>query len=64
MAKQSRFKGKYGLPFTLLADIEKTAAEAFGVWHEKNLYGKKTMGIVRSTFLIGRTATSVKSSPK
>ena len=47
------FKAKYDLPFTLLSDIEKTAAQAYGVWREKNMYGKKTMGIVRSTFLIG-----------
>lgn len=51
--KQARFKAKYKLPFTLLSDTEKTAAQAYGVWREKNLYGKKTMGIVRSTFLIG-----------
>jgi thioredoxin-dependent peroxiredoxin len=52
-AAQSRFKEKYNLPFTLLADSEKAAAEAYGVWREKNMYGKKVMGIVRSTFLIG-----------
>jgi peroxiredoxin Q/BCP len=51
--KQARFKAKYQLPFTLLSDTERTAAEAYGVWREKNMYGKKTMGIVRSTFLIG-----------
>jgi len=50
---QARFKAKYGLPFTLLADVDKTAAQAYGVWKEKNLYGKKSMGIERSTFLIG-----------
>jgi peroxiredoxin Q/BCP len=52
-AAQARFKSKYELPFTLLADEEKAAAEAYGVWQEKNMYGKKTMGIVRSTFVIG-----------
>lgn len=51
--KQAQFKAKYDLPFTLLADTGKTAAQAYGVWREKNMYGKKTMGIVRSTFLIG-----------
>ncbi len=51
--KQARFKVKYGLPFTLLSDSEKAAAQAYGVWREKNMYGKKTMGIVRSTFIIG-----------
>jgi peroxiredoxin Q/BCP len=52
-AAQARFKEKYDLPFTLLADEEKAAAEAYGVWREKNMYGKKVMGIVRSTFVIG-----------
>jgi thioredoxin-dependent peroxiredoxin len=52
-AAQSRFKEKYKLPFTLLADSEKAAAETYGVWREKNMYGKKVMGIVRSTFIIG-----------
>lgn len=51
-AAQAKFKQKYDLPFTLLADEEKAAAKAYGVWQEKNLYGKKVMGIVRSTFLI------------
>jgi peroxiredoxin Q/BCP len=52
-AAQAKFKQKYELPFTLLADEEKAAAQAYGVWQEKNMYGKKTMGIVRSTFVIG-----------
>ena len=58
-AAQAKFKSKYGLPFTLLADEEKAAAQAYGVWKEKNLYGKKSMGIQRSTYLIaadGRVA--------
>ena len=50
---QSKFKKKYDLPFTLLADEEKTAAQAYGVWKEKNMYGKKVMGIERTTFVIG-----------
>src|SRR5215469_18707836 len=52
-AAQAKFKQKYSLPFSLLADEEKTAAKAYGVWKEKNMYGKKVMGIVRSTFVIG-----------
>jgi peroxiredoxin Q/BCP len=52
-AAQAKFKQKYDLPFTLLADEEKAAAQAYGVWQEKNMYGKITMGIVRSTFVIG-----------
>jgi peroxiredoxin Q/BCP len=51
-AAQAKFKQKYDLPFTLLADEEKAAAQAYGVWREKNLYGKKVMGIARTTFLI------------
>jgi peroxiredoxin Q/BCP len=52
-AAQAKFKQKYDLPFTLLADEEKAAAEAYGVWKEKNMYGKKVMGIARTTFVIG-----------
>jgi peroxiredoxin Q/BCP len=52
-AAQARFKQKYDLPFTLLADEEKTAAQAYGVWKEKNIYGRKVMGIERTTFVIG-----------
>jgi peroxiredoxin Q/BCP len=51
-ASHLKFKSKYGLPFTLLADPEHEAAEAYGVWVEKTTYGKKHMGIERSTFLI------------
>jgi peroxiredoxin Q/BCP len=52
-AAQAKFKDKYTLPFTLLADPDKAAAQAFGVWKEKNMYGRKVMGIERSTFVIG-----------
>ena len=48
----ARFAGKYELPFTLLADPDKVACGAYGVWQEKNLYGKKSFGVVRSTFVI------------
>ena len=47
-----KFKEKYGLPFTLLADPEHETAEAYGVWVEKTNYGKTYMGIERSTFVI------------
>ena len=50
---QSKFKEKETLPFTLLADDKKEVAKKFDVLKEKNMYGKKVMGIVRSTFLIG-----------
>ncbi len=52
-AAQAKFKEKYDLPFTLLADEDKAAAGAYGVWKEKNMYGKKVMGIARTTFVIG-----------
>jgi thioredoxin-dependent peroxiredoxin len=50
---QARFKTKYNLSFPLLADEQKSAAEAYGVWKEKNMYGRKVMGIERTTFVIG-----------
>ena len=49
---QALFKKKYDLPFTLLCDPEHKMAEAYGVWQEKNMYGKKVMGISRTTFII------------
>jgi thioredoxin-dependent peroxiredoxin len=51
-ASHVKFKEKYSLPFTLLADPEHEVAEEYGVWKERNLYGKKSMGIERSTFVI------------
>jgi len=50
---QKKFQEKEKLPFTLLADAEKKVANAFGVLKEKNMYGKKVMGIARTTFVIG-----------
>ncbi len=51
---QATFKANHDLPFTLLCDVDRTAAQAYGVWKEKNMYGKKVMGIERTTFLIGK----------
>ena len=51
-ASHVQFKEKYSLPFTLLADPDHQVAEEYGVWKERNLYGKKSMGIERSTFVI------------
>lgn len=51
-ASHARFREKHGLPFTLLADPDHEVAERYGVWIEKNLYGKKSMGVNRSTFVI------------
>jgi len=55
-----KFKAKYELPFTLLADTEKVALQAYDIWKEKSMYGKKYMGVERTTFVIdpeGRIAT-------
>lgn len=50
----AKFKQKYKLPFTLLADEEHAVAEKYGVWVEKSMYGRSYMGMERSTFLIGK----------
>ena len=50
---QKKFEEKFELPFTLLGDAEKKVAEQFGVIQEKNMYGKKVMGVARTTFIIG-----------
>jgi peroxiredoxin Q/BCP len=50
---QKKFRDKFNLPFSLLADAYKKVAEAYGVVQEKNMYGKKVMGIARTTFIIG-----------
>ena len=55
-----KFKQKYGLPFPLLADTGHEVAEAYGVWVEKSMLGKKYMGIERSTFVIAPDGTVVK----
>ena len=51
-AKHQKFIAKYELPFTLIADTDQKVSEKYGVWVEKNMYGKKYMGIKRTTFLI------------
>jgi peroxiredoxin Q/BCP len=61
---QAKFKTKYGLPFTLLADVDHQAAEAYGVWVEKNMYGRKHMGVERSTFVIGKDGRIAKTFHK
>jgi len=53
-AAQSKFKDKFDLPFTLLADVDRQVAEAYGTWVEKSMYGRSYMGVERSTFLIGK----------
>ncbi|NNJ54617.1 MAG: thioredoxin-dependent thiol peroxidase [Bacteroidia bacterium] len=51
-AKHVKFIAKYELPFDLLADTDKETCEAYGVWVEKNMYGRKYMGVKRTTFII------------
>lgn len=63
-AAQKKFKDKYGLPFTLLADADKKVASLYGVLKEKNMYGKKVKGIERTTFLIGPDGKVAKVFPK
>ena len=59
-----KFEEKYSLPFILLADPEKEAIRAYDVWQEKNNYGKVTMGVVRTTYLIDENGTIVKAFGK
>jgi peroxiredoxin Q/BCP len=54
VTSHEKFRDKYKINFPLLADTDHRVAEKYGAWREKNLYGKKSMGIQRSTFLIGR----------
>ncbi len=59
-ASHGKFRDKYHLDFPLLADSGHKVAELYGAWREKNMYGKKTMGIQRSTYLIGADGKVVK----
>lgn len=52
LASHVKFKRKYDLPFSLLADLDHSVAEAYGAWGEKSMYGRKYQGILRSTFVI------------
>jgi peroxiredoxin Q/BCP len=61
---QAKFKDKFDLPFTLLADVNHKAAEAYGVWKEKSMYGKKYMGVERTTFIIDPNGKIKKIFPK
>ena len=63
-ASHKKFAEKYGLPFILLSDPELTAIQAYGVWQEKKLYGKVSMGVVRSTFVIDEHGIIEKAMPK
>ena len=60
----TKFAGKYGLDFTLLADPDHKVAEKYGAWGEKSMYGKKYMGIVRSTFIVDPKGKIARVFPK
>ena len=64
VASHKKFQEKYSLPFTLLSDPELTAIQAYDVWQEKNMYGKKTMGVVRTTFVIDEQGNIERIMPK
>jgi len=64
VASHQKFKDKFDLPFTLLADTESKLCDAMGVIVEKNMYGKKSMGVQRSTFLVDAKGKIVKVWPK
>lgn len=63
-ASHQRFAEKYDLPFVLLSDPELTAIQAYGVWQEKKNYGKVSMGVVRTTFVIDPNGIIEKVMPK
>ncbi len=64
VASHQKFAEKYGLPFPLLADTETTVSQLYGVYGEKNMYGKKYMGVTRATFLIDKDGVVQKVWPK
>lgn len=63
-ASHQKFAEKNDLPFILLSDPERVAIEAYGVWQEKKLYGKVSMGVVRSTYIISENGVIEKVMPK
>ena len=64
VASHRKFAQKYDLPFILLSDPELLAIQAYGVWQEKKLYGKVSMGVVRTSFLIDRQGNLERIMPK
>ena len=64
MSSHKRFEEKYGLPFTLLSDTELTVIKAYDVWKEKRNYGKVSMGVVRTTYLIDEEGVIVRAFDK
>ena len=64
VASHQKFAAKYDLPFLLLSDPELQAIQAYGVWQEKKLYGKTSMGVVRTTYLLDEQGVIQKVMPK
>ena len=64
VASHKKFEEKYGLPFPLLSDPELAVIAAYGVWQEKKLYGKTSMGVVRTTYLIDKAGVIVRAMDK
>ncbi len=64
VASHKKFAEKYGLPFPLLSDEGLEVIRAYDVWQEKNMYGKKTMGVVRTTYLIDENGVIVRAFSK
>ena len=64
VSSHKRFEEKYGLAFTLLADPERKVIEAYDVWKEKKNYGKVSMGVVRTTYLIDEQGVIIKANDK
>ncbi len=64
VASHDKFKAKYELPFRLIADPDHTICEAFDVWKEKSMYGRKYMGVERTTYIIDPKGTIVKTFEK
>ncbi len=64
VASHVKFAEKYDLPFVLLSDPDRIAIEAYGVWQEKKMYGKTTMGVARTTFIIDEQGNIQKIMPK
>ena len=62
--RHQKFIDKYDLPFTLISDVDQKVVNKYGVWQEKKLYGRKFMGIVRSTFIIDKSGVVRKIFPK
>ncbi|OJW04203.1 MAG: peroxiredoxin [Planctomycetales bacterium 71-10] len=63
-ASHAKFVAKYTLPFTLLADVDKAVCEAYGVWKEKSMYGRKYMGVERTTYVLDRDGKVARVFPR